>query len=178
MPLKHRIPTSGYLFRERRRKPNIRKDKIEEFGLQVEQIKEIKEGADLRLPGGELVAHEELIIPAPKPRSFAYCCDTAYDESIVAYIQGVDLLYHDATFADADEERAAITMHSTARQAAEIARKAGVGKLILGHYSSRYRDLSILLEQAREVFPSTELGIEGRAYALPLSNRAVRREHS
>jgi len=166
-PLVHRVPTVGYLFREKQRPRNIIPEKISEYGLTVEQILEAKSGEQVRLPDGRVLDPEELTLPPPEPRSYAYASDTMYSEDIVPVVAGVDLLYHEATFAHDLVDYAAETMHSTARQAAEIALKARVKKLILGHYSSRYKELAPLLSEAKEVFPNTVLGEEGRVYEVP-----------
>lgn len=171
LPLKHRIPTTGYLFRERKRLPNIRPEKIKAYDIPHRQIPAIKQGADLELADGRVVPHEELTIPSPPPRSYAFCSDTVYEEKLAPLIRGVDLLYHEATFCEDHRAQAGISMHSTARDAARIARLAGVGKLILGHYSSRYGDLSPFLTEARAVFPDTELGEDGRTFAVPFQAR-------
>ena len=159
IPLKHSVPTCGFLFREKEKGRNIIKEKLSQYDIPLAAIPGLKDGADFVTEDGEVIKNSELTI-APKPtKSFAYCSDTAYTESIVDIIKGVDVLYHEATYCDADESRIKKTMHSTARQAAEIAKKAGVGQLIIGHYSSRYRkeeELELIKSEAREVFPNTE----------------------
>lgn len=164
--LRHRVPTVGYLFREKSRQPNIRKEKIQQYGLSVNEILSAKSGQDIQLPDGRILKAFELTHPAAPPRSYAYASDTMYHEAIVPIVAGVDLLYHEATFAHEMEAYATETMHSTARQAAQIARKAKVKKLIIGHYSSRYQDLTPLLKEAQEVFPATQLGEEGKQYKV------------
>ncbi len=166
VPLQHRVPTTGFVFREKPKQLNIRPEKIEEYGLTIEQIKAVKEGEDLLLVSGTRVPNSELTLPPVAPRSFAYISDTVCDDSIVPHIAKVDLLYHETTFLDELSEYAAITMHTTAKQAAEIAKKAGAGKLLTGHYSTRYKDLGLILEEAISVFPKTELGIEGKMYEV------------
>ena len=167
-PLDHRTPTSGFLFREKPIPLNIIPEVIEQYGLSFEQIREIKEGADLVLPEGRSISNRELTLPPFKPRSFAYCSDTAFSESVARQVQGVDLLYHESTFREEDAELAALTWHSTARQAAEVARLAGVGKLVLGHFSARYPDVSVLIDEARDVFPQVVLGKEGVSVEVAL----------
>ncbi|NPA42814.1 MAG: ribonuclease Z [Chlorobi bacterium] len=162
-PLKHRIETHGFLVKE---KPAPRKLNMDAIRLYPEigiwAYHNLKAGKDFVTEDGRVIPNEELTLPPPRPRSYAYCSDTAYDPSIVPYIRGADVLYHEATFAEADRDLAALTLHSTARQAAEIAREAGVGKLIIGHFSSRYKDPQLLLREAQEVFPDTELAYEGK----------------
>jgi ribonuclease Z len=166
IPLNHRIPTTGFLFQERQRPLNIIPEKIEVLNLDIEQIKAIKSGEDIKLPGGTVVPNSELTITAQPLRSFAYISDTIYDDDIVPLISGVNTLYHETTFLDELSEYATLTKHSTARQAGRIARLAGVKKLITGHYSTRYKDLTPLLDEARSEFPETELGIEGNIYEV------------
>ncbi|MFZ2897475.1 MAG: ribonuclease Z [Saprospiraceae bacterium] len=167
-PLDHRTPACGFLFREKPLPLNILPEKIAEYGLSFEQIRAVKSGSDLELPGGELIPNQELTLPPYKPRSFAYCSDTAYSEAIVPFIRGVDLLYHESTFLDRDAELAALTWHSTAVQAARIALQAEAGQLVIGHFSARYYDLQELLDEACEIFPRTILAEEGVAVRLPL----------
>ncbi len=166
IPLVHRIPTSGYLFREKPLSRNIIPEKIEEYQIPYQLIDGIKQGNDLKLPNGQVVSNEELTIPPMAPRAYAFCSDTVYQEELIPIVKGCDLLYHETTFRHDKLEQAIRTMHTTALQAATIAKKAKVGKLITGHYSSRYKDLTPLLEEARSVFPNTELGLEGRTYEV------------
>ena len=152
IPLKHRIPTCGYLFAE---KPK------DFYQVPVRCMKDIKQGQDYVTPEGEVVPNSRLTRPAAPPKRYAFCSDTAYNRSIIPIIEGADLLYHEATFAECDLARAKETFHSTARQAAEIARDAHVKRLVIGHYSARYEDLSELHREAEAVFPGTILGNEG-----------------
>ena len=144
----------------------MRKEKIEEYNIPLEAVPAIKAGVDCLLADGTLIPHIELTRGAQLPRSFAFCSDTSYHEAIIPQIKGVDMLYHEATFLDELKERARQTMHSTAKEAATIASKAQVGKLIIGHYSQRYFDLSPLLDEAQDVFPDTYLAIEGEKFEL------------
>lgn len=168
IPLRHRIPTAGFLFREKRLDRNILPEKIEAFQIPYDQIKAIKKGADFVTAAGELIPNETLTSAPYRQRSYAYCSDTAYHESIVPVIKGVDLLYHETTFTELHRKEADYSLHSTAKDAATIARLAGVGQLITGHYSTRYQDLNVLLEEAVAVFPQTVLGIDGGCYGVPL----------
>jgi ribonuclease Z len=167
LPLRHRIPTVGFVFREKQRQHNMRPEKIDEYQLSIPQIKAAKAGYDVLLDDGRNLPNAELTFPPPLPRSFAFVSDSAYDETILPYIEGVNLLYHETTFCHDMEEYAELTLHSTARQAAAIAQRAGAGKLITGHYSSRYKDLQPFLVEAQAVFPQTELGLEGNEYEVP-----------
>jgi len=160
-PLKHRVPTCGFLFREKPKEPNIRKDAIAKYGLSISDIVAIKNGADYFGDDGKIIEPAKLVLPPPTPLSYAFCSDTKYHPAIIPIIQDVDLLYHEATFADEHEKLAKKTTHSTARQAATIAKEAGAKKLILGHFSSRYDDLSVLEKEAKEIFPNTSLVNDG-----------------
>jgi ribonuclease Z len=165
-PLNHRIPTWGFLFREKPKERNLRKDFVEKYHPGVEQMHRIKQGADFVLPGGKIMPNEEITLDPPLPRSFAYCSDTAYDEQIVPFVEGVDVLYHEATFDHTMADKATEKFHSTARQAALIAAKASVKKLLLGHFSARFSSFETLLKEATEVFPETVITGEGESYCL------------
>ncbi len=131
-------------------------------------MRQLKEGNDIIDEQGRvLYAVAEYTAPGPKARSYAYCSDTRYNELMVPLIQGVDLLYHEATFLDDNLVRAGEVYHSTARQAAEIATLAGVGHLLIGHFSSRYKEFQPFLDEARAAFPNTSLAIEGETVELP-----------
>lgn len=161
IPLKHRIPTCGYLFVEKPKEAHIIREMTDFYQVPVRCMKDIKQGLDYVTPEGEVVPNSRLTRPAAPPKRYAFCSDTAYNRSIIPIIEGVDLLYHEATFAECDLARAKETFHSTARQAAEIARDARVKRLVIGHYSARYEDLSGLHREAEAVFPGTILGNEG-----------------
>ncbi len=165
-PLKHRIATSGFLFKEKEKKKHIKREMIDFYNIPIREINDIKSGSDFTTHEGEIIPNERLTTPADPQRTYAYCSDTVYDESVVSYIKGVDVLYHEATFAESELARATKTGHSTARQAAEIAKLAEVKKLVIGHFSSRYTNLNPLLEQAQAVFPNTELAKEGKIIEL------------
>jgi ribonuclease Z len=166
LPLQHRRPTTGYLFKEKKRPQNLRPEALERYDVPVALMKGIKNGGGFTLPNGTFVENSELAQPAPKPRSYAFCSDTVYCEALVPLLKGVDLLYHEASFANSDAEQAAPRGHSTAEQAATIAHKAEVGQLLLGHFSGRYKDLSVLHEEAKAVFSNTLLAEEGKSYCL------------
>lgn len=157
LPLEHRMPCCGYLFREKQPLPHIRRDMIDFYQVPVSQINNIKVGADWITPDGELVENSRLVTPADTPRSYAYCSDTRYIPTLHKRLQGVNTLFHESTYGEDNLLRAEKYYHSTARQAALVARDAGVSKLLLGHYSSRYEDENVLLQEAREVFPNTFL---------------------
>ena len=165
-PLKHRIDANGFLFEQKESPRHIKREMIDLYHIPVKRIQEIKNGADYLTPDGTLILNEHLTHPGHPARRYAYCSDTAYAPEIVPYIQGVDLLYHEATFAESELVRAEETFHSTARQAAQIAATASVKKLMIGHYSSRYSEIGTLLKEAVAVFPTTELAVEGKIVSL------------
>jgi ribonuclease Z len=161
IPLHHRIPTTGWLFREKQRPANIRKEQIEAHNIHFSLLPDIKSGADLHLPNGVVIPNSELTIPPAPPRSYAFCSDTAPSDLVVETIRQVNLLYHEATFTSDHQEEALLSFHSTASQAAETARKAGVEKLLIGHFSGRYTNTQQLLAEASAIFPQTALSEEG-----------------
>lgn len=162
IPMDHRIPCTGFLFKEKPKKYRLNKSK-DLSQLTFDEINVLKTGSDVVDRDNQVkYAFQEYTLPPDKPRAYAYCSDTRYNEAIIPYINSVDLLYHESTFMSDMEERAFETYHSSARQAATIALKANVGKLILGHFSIRYKDLNPLLVEAREVFHNAHLAIEGQ----------------
>jgi len=161
IPLNHRIETAGWLFREKLKPRHIRPEKIEEFDIPYSLIPGIKAGNDLVLPDERVVPNTELTLDPPRPRSYAFCSDTAPSEIVAKAVSGVDLLYHEATFTDEQADEAAFSFHSTAAQAAAIARQGGVGRLIIGHFSGRYSDAEQHLSEARVIFPETFEAVEG-----------------
>ena len=166
-PVKHRVQCCGFLFKEQAETElKIKKEAIEKYKLSLSEIQQIKLGSDLTLNDETVIKNEKLTIPASKTRSYAYTADTAFYPEIVPIIKEVDLLYHEATFDKTLESQAAKTMHSTAEQAATIAKDANVSKLIIGHFSARYKTLEVLLEEACAVFPNTEIAEEGMTYVL------------
>lgn len=166
IPLKHRIPTCGFVFREKPKPLNIKKEMIAYYKIPLKDIFKIKSGADFITEEGKVVNNSILTYPPFQQRSYAYCSDTRYTETIVPYLQEVDLLYHEATYSHDLAQRAKETKHSTARQAATIACKSKAFKLIIGHFSARYKDLMPLLEEAREVFPETYLANDGCIFEI------------
>ena len=165
-PLKHRVHTNGFLFEEKEAPNHIIREMINYYSIPVKEIAAIKEGADFVTSDGTVIPNRILTRPAAPPRRYAYCSDTAYAPEIIPFIEGVDLLYHEATFAESELNRAVETYHSTARQAAEIAVAAGVKKLVIGHFSSRYNELETLLNEARVLFPEVDLADEGKILSL------------
>jgi ribonuclease Z len=166
IPLSHKIRCSGFLFREKIKPRRIDKTKLPE-GLRLQQIANLKKGEDVYDEFGNVLYKNELLTFSPrKSRSYAYCSDTAFEESIVDQIRNIDLLYHESTFMEEDEAKARETKHSTAIQAATIAQLAKVDALLLGHFSARYKDLAPILEEARSVFPNSTLALEGQEFIL------------
>lgn len=166
IPLRHRLPTCGFLFREKPTSRHIRRDMIDFYQIPVYMINRIKNGEDYMLDDGTCIPCDRLTLPADPPRSYAYCSDTAYLPRIVEQIQGVDLLFHEATFASSEAVRARQAFHSTAEQAAKIALDAQVKKLVIGHFSARYETETVLLEEASAVFPNTVLAAENMKIEL------------
>lgn len=166
IPLYHRIPCSGFLFREKVKPRRIDKDKLPE-GLPLQQLAGLKLGRDVTDEDGNILyKNEELTLPPRPSGSYAYCSDTAFNETLITRIKDVDTLYHEATFITEDETKALETMHSTAAQAATIARKANVKRLLLGHFSARYKELDTLLAEARNIFSHTYLATEGESFTV------------
>ncbi len=165
-PLRHRIPTYGYLFREKSAERNMIKEKIAEYGLSVEEIGRARKGEDIIREGGEVIPCGEVTLDPRQPVSYAFCSDTGWFKRLSSYVRGVDLLYHEATFGDDNDALALKTGHSTARHAAKVARDAGVKRLLLGHFSARYRSPVPLEEEARQIFPDSEAAHEGVTYDI------------
>lgn len=164
IPLRHRVPCCGYLFREKPTLPHIRRDMLDCYEIPVSQINNIKQGAGWTAEDGTEVPHERLVEPADAPRSYAYCSDTVYVPSLSDRVKGVNVLYHETTYGSDNLDRALKYFHSTAAQAAQVARDAHAGLLLMGHYSARYDDESMLLQEARRVFPHAELAEEGKTF--------------
>ncbi|RSK44161.1 ribonuclease Z [Hymenobacter perfusus] len=166
LPMRHRIPCCGYLFREKPKRRRLLAERLPD-GLTPAQLTALTLGEDLLDEQGQLLVANAAVTAEPKrARSYAFCSDTMYTESLADLVRGVDLLYHEATFMDDMRERAAVTHHSTARQAGLLARRAQVHRLLIGHFSSRYRDLEPLLAEAKTQFEWTELAVEGLSVSL------------
>lgn len=160
IPLRHRLPCCGFLFAEKPRPRHLLRDMLDCYGVPVSEFNRIKNGADYVTPDGEVIANARLTRPSDPPRRYAYCSDTIYCPELAGQLAGVDLLFHEATFEDEDAPRAKETFHTTAGQAARLARDADVRKLLIGHFSARYEDESRLLQQAQACFPQTQLACE------------------
>ncbi len=165
-PLYHRVPTWGFKFIEKFPLVNIIPEKIEQYQLSYEQIRSVKEGQDLYHENYGMIPNSELTLEPKPDKSYAYCSDTCYHKKVIARVKEVDLLYHEATFAEDHIEKAHLTKHATAKEAALIAKQADVGTLLLGHYSSRYEDPVILEQEARTVFPKSYASEEGKVYRV------------
>lgn len=174
-PLKHHYetPVCGFLFREKDRERTIRKDMVTAWKVPVAFMQYLKQGADYITPDGEIISNERLTVAPPPSRSYAYMTDTLFRERFAEYVQGVDLLYHEATYSKEDEALAKEGFHSTAEQAALIAKLAGAKKLLLGHFSARYTDPHCLLAEARAIFPDTFICSDGDVYEVPALKRNI-----
>ena len=166
IPLTHKLTCSGFLFREKPKPRRIDKTTLPE-GLLISQIANLKKGEDVKDSDGNVLYKNEALTLSPrKSRSYAYCSDTAFKEDIIAQIQSIDVLYHEATFTTEEEAKAIETKHSTASQAATIAKRADVIKLLVGHFSARYKDLEPILTEAKAIFPNTVLALEGEKFTI------------
>lgn len=166
IPLKHRIPCSGFIFQEKKGLNHINREQVDFHNVPVYELNRLKAGLDYITPSGEVISNDILTFPAKDPRSYAYCSDTAYYEPVIEYIRGVNLLFHEATFAESELKRAQETNHSTAKQAATIALMAGVKKLLIGHFSARYPNESKLLAEAKTVFQNVDSVAELKTYFI------------
>ena len=162
----HRIECYGFSFHEKKNHRKLNPDKAREYGIPVSFYDHLKEGQDYLQPDGVVVKNEWVTESVPPGKTYAFCADTKYDESIIPHIQDADLIYHETTYLDALRERAEGRFHSTTRQAAEIAKRANVKKLLIGHFSSKYDTLEEFEQEARDVFLNTELALEGVTYKV------------
>ncbi len=166
VPLRHRLPTSGYLFREKDPPLNVEKFKIAKYSLSIAQITAAKRGEDITLGSGEVIANHEITYTPYKGRSYAYLSDTSYFASESKMCRGVDMIYHESTYSHEEGKIAKQRGHSTAAEAAMVARDAEAKRLIVGHFSTRYKDLTPLLDEARIIFPATDLAEEGCKFEI------------
>lgn len=166
IPLKHKLPCSGFLFKEKTKPRRIDKTQLPE-GLKLQHMAALKRGDDITDDEGNILhTNASLTFPPKKSRSYAYCSDTCYNQEMVSQIRNTDLLYHEATFTQDEIAKAIETKHSTAAQAASIAKEAEVQQLIIGHFSARYRDLTPIQEEAKAIFPNTQLALEGMRFTI------------
>ena len=166
IPLDHRIPCTGFLFREKKRLRKLIKEEIERLNIPVPFYSAIKKGADYTAPDGTVYSNARLSIDSDAPRSYCYCSDTMPSGKYNEQIMNADLLYHEATFLQNMAERALETHHTTALQAGEVALQCSVKNLLIGHFSARYKLLDELIDEARSIFPDTELAIEGKTFTI------------
>ena len=164
LPLKHRIYTNGFLFQEKMDKRKLNVDAVQEYEIEECYYQNIKNGKDITLEDGRLIENDKLTFDPVAPKSYAFCSDTVYNESIIPLINEVDVLYHESTFLQSEEMLAAKTMHSTAKEAATIALKAKVKQLVLGHYSTRYEKIELFKEEAETIFSEILLSDDGRSF--------------
>lgn len=165
-PTRHRIPCYGFSFRHQKKKRRVIPEQAKAYEIPNVYFSKLQDGEDYERKDGKIVKNDWVTLPPPKGKSYAYCADTVYDEALIPHIQGADLVYHETTYLDALAERAAERYHSTSVQAATLARKADAGRLIIGHFSSKYDELGPFLEEARPVFPQTDLALEGVTYLV------------
>lgn len=162
----HRIECYGFLFEEKEGKRKLLIDKVRKLRIPVSFYSSLQEGRDYITPRGEVIKNDTVTTEPERGKKYAYCADTRYDESIIQHIYGCDMIYHETTYLDNMQEKAYERFHSTTRQAAEIARRAMVNKLLIGHFSSKYSTLDPFLAEARQVFPRTDLALEGNTYEV------------
>lgn len=166
IPLRHRIPCCGFLFEEKQCPNHIIREMIDFYQVPVYELNRIKNGEDFVTPEGDVIPNSRLTRPSDPPRKYAYCSDTIYLKKIAEQIRGVDLLFHEATFAQSEKARAKATFHTTAAQAAQLALDAQVKRLVIGHFSARYEEEQVLLKEAASVFPQTVLAKENLCITL------------
>ena len=164
IPLNHRIYTNGFLFKEKEGNRKLDMGLVEDANIHVAYYRKLAQGFDVINEDGELIKNKTVTKPGTKPKSYAFCSDTMYKEAIVPLIKNVDVLYHESTFLESHAHLATKTKHSTAKQAATIAKKANVGVLLLGHYSTRYETLDAFKEEASKVFNNVELSEDGKVF--------------
>ena len=162
----HRIDCWGFRFAEVKPPRRLNPVKAMEHGVPSTFFDRLKQGEDYTDESGSLIKNELVTDPGTHPRSYAFAADTAYNETVAEKVSGVDMLYHESTYLKDLEDRAAARFHCTTTQAALIAKKAAVGKLLLGHFSSKYEKLDLFEQEAKEIFPNTELALEGVTYKI------------
>ena len=165
-PTTHRIECYGFLFEEKEGKRKLLIDKIRKLNIPISFYSSLQNGLDYLTPRGQTIRNDEVTTAAEKGKKYAFCADTRYDESMIPYISGADMIYHETTYLDNVKDKAFERFHCTTRQAAEIAKKAEVKKLLIGHFSSKYNTLDQFEAESKEVFVNTELAIEGSTYEI------------
>lgn len=164
IPLDHRVYTNGFLFKEKLGERKLNIDAVAKYKIDKSYFQNIKNGKDVVSEEGHTIDNTELSFDPPAPKGYAFCSDTAYKPDIVKQIFGVDVLYHESTFLDSDSHLSGKTKHSTAKEAAAIAKAANVGTLILGHYSTRYKSIELFKDQAQAIFQNVELADDGKVF--------------
>ncbi|MFN3754899.1 ribonuclease Z [Flavobacterium sp.] len=164
IPLKHRVYTNGFLFQEKPKERKLNVEAVEKYKIDTAYFRKIKYGGDITLDNGKIIPNAELSFDPEPTKNYAFCSDTMYDESIIPLIQDVDVLYHETTFLESEADKAEKTMHSTAKEAARIAKLANVKQLLLGHYSTRYSSIELFKEEAETIFPNVLLGDDGKVF--------------
>lgn len=168
-PVKHSVPTCGFLFKEKSTDRRMIKEKIKELELNIESIKKFKNSENCEV-NGVLIDYNDVTTQGNQPRTYAYCADSQYDENIISYLENVDLIYHESTFLESKMDKAIKTKHSTAKQAATIALKANAKQLIIGHFSARYDNSDQFLEEAKVVFNQTITAYDGYTHQIKIEN--------
>jgi ribonuclease Z len=166
IPLKHRVYTNGFLFQEKVGERKLNMDAVLNHEIESCYYQKIKNGKDITLDDGRLIANSVLTFDPIQPKSYAFCSDTVYHEAILPIIENVDVLYHESTFLESEDTLALKTLHSTAKEAARIALKANAKQLILGHYSTRYESIDLFKEEAKTIFPEVLLAEDGKTFEL------------
>jgi ribonuclease Z len=166
-PTTHRIECYGFLFEEKEGKRKLLIDKVRKREIPVSFYSSLQDGLDYITPRGQVIKNDTVTTAPERGKKYAFCADTRYDEGMIKYIYGADMIYHETTYLDNMKEKASDRFHCTTRQAAEIARKSMVKKLLIGHFSSKYNTLEQFENESREVFPNTHLAIEGVTYEVP-----------
>ena len=166
VPLIHRVYTNGFLFKEKEGERKLDLNAVLNSNIDKSYFRKLKQGADVTNEDGKLIKNNTVTLPPPKSKSYAFCSDTAYNEAIVPIINEADVLYHESTFLEKNANLCEPTKHSSAKQAASIAKLANVGKLILGHYSTRYDDLSLFKTEAETIFSNVELADDGKVFEI------------
>ena len=164
IPLDHRVYTNGFLFKEKLGERKLNIEAVEEYKIDRSSYQNIKNGKDVSLDNGQVISNAELSFDPPKPKTYAYCSDTAYKPEIISQIKDADVLYHESTFLDSEVHLSSKTKHATAKEAAAIAKEAEVGTLILGHYSTRYKSIELFKEEAQTIFENVELADDGKVF--------------
>jgi ribonuclease Z len=165
-PLEHRVPSFGFIFKEKQGDRKIIKDSIIKFNIPIARIQSIKKGEDYVTNDGVVIKNEDITLPPSQPFSYAYCSDTKYFTRLASFIKGVTVLYHEATFDKEKNELAIVTGHSTTLDAANVAVEAEAGALIIGHFSARYREIDTLVDEARSIFPNTFAALDSKTYEI------------